>query len=87
MGINNTKPSKEYESYLSSLDLVRQEYSPEFSSELSIYKKDNALDPDELILVREQMFDDESDPICIKKQKEIELRKVYFIDFETVYIY
>lgn len=76
MGINNTKPSKEYLKYVDELELVREEYSTDFSGEVKIFKKDNSLDPDELILVTQQIFDDESSPQCQAKLKSIEVRKV-----------
>ena len=76
MGITNTKRSKEYENYLNSMTMVRQEYSPEFSLEMGIFKRENSLDPSELVLVCEQLYDDEGDPRYKDKQNKIMQRKV-----------
>lgn len=76
MGLNNTKPSKEYTKYVDELELVREEFSTDFSGEVKIFKKDTAMDPDELILVTQQLFDDESSEQCKAKYRSIEIRKV-----------
>lgn len=56
--------------------MVRQEYSPEFSLEMGIFKRENSLDPSELVLVCEQLYDDEGDPRYKDKQNKIMQRKV-----------
>lgn len=76
MGINNTTKSKEYQDYISQLKQFQSAYNSEFSSEITVYIKEDSIDPDELIIVREQLFDDESHPIYVNKKKQIELRKV-----------
>ena len=76
MGINNSMKSKEYEDYTSQLKLFRNDYNSEFSTEISIYVKEDSLDPDELIIIREQLFDDETHPVYVNKKKQIERRKV-----------
>jgi hypothetical protein len=76
MGLNNTKPSKEYLKYVEDLELVREEFSTDFSGEVRIFKKETSMDPDELILVTQQIFDDESSEQCKTKYRAIELRKV-----------
>jgi len=76
MGINNTTKSKEYEDYISQLRMFRSDYNHEFSSEITIYIKEDSMDPDELIIVKEQMFDGEDNVEFRQKKKKIELRKV-----------
>ena len=76
MGINNTTKSKEYEDYISQLRMFRSDYNQEFSSEITIYIKEDSMDPDELIIVKEQMFDGEDNVEYRQKKQKIELRKV-----------